>query len=493
MNLSRRTFLSLPLLLAARPVPAQQPAPGNELWMIQPQLPTPPLRYRYAYPGIEYAVPLAARVVLPVTYTVRSPSNARVDAKGMLRFVAPDSGSVTVDLTMTDARGYTKDLSWTVTVDPNPFIFVDGNASAGGDGTKANPFRSFSDFWVDHPGSSYPYKNKFVYVRAGTYSLPARGSRLLPNQISGVIGYPGETVLFDCGPDARHWGIWKDDAFFHNLEYTNGVNRIYWYENSDNLVISENICHDLGASPQDNIGFLQIMNDTLWNGAPVSSPPPLDASGVTYRKKNALLHGCDITSDNKGVEMYGTYNLGIMFNRIALVSDKVYACVNGKSSNWITTVVGNEFYAPANNSIEANKPYTLNIPGQFYALDWFIANNLMVGGVFMLGAYTALDHTEVLWNTLECNIVVRKTKIGDGPIIFDRNVIVNDTGDHIVDSPNEHWSPEAQVTVIKDNLMGSTADGILDSNHKITNPDLKGKYGYEKRTAPRPPARLSIT
>ncbi len=60
MNLSRRTFLSLPLLLAARPVPAQQPAPGNELWMIQPQLPTPPLRYRYAYPGIEYAVPLAA-------------------------------------------------------------------------------------------------------------------------------------------------------------------------------------------------------------------------------------------------------------------------------------------------------------------------------------------------------------------------------------------------------------------------------------------------
>lgn len=153
-------------------------------------------RYSYAYPGLEYEVPI---VVLggsyPFKYEITASSgtanvagatigetrsysvgrewygSANMKDYGILRWT-PDAGddgntfSFTVKVTGQD--GTTAERTFTGDVQTSKFIFVDLDVASSGDGTKDTPYKDTDDGWWDDGN----HGGKFVYYRgrAGTYA-----------------------------------------------------------------------------------------------------------------------------------------------------------------------------------------------------------------------------------------------------------------------------------------------------------------------------------
>lgn len=190
-------------------------------------------RIRFAYPGIEYKVVIAAfGGTYPYEWELlQAPQGMVIDSDdGEIRWSSPgtiDSGSV-VEVSVTDSEGNTDTENFTITVTNSTgrFIFSDSiNGDQSGTGSIGDPYSSLDDFWNEN------HAGKIVYFREGNYTYPKTGpysdrNGCLRVDIQGTnpasyLGYPGEDVYLDGEYEAGSSYAFAvggmNDAYFQNI------------------------------------------------------------------------------------------------------------------------------------------------------------------------------------------------------------------------------------------------------------------------------------
>lgn len=205
---------NFPLELAHPRAAGTSPTPGA---------PTidPSHRIFWAYPGLAYDVrAVVTGGAYPYAFSLtNAPTGMTIDAAtGRIHWPNPQATAADVGLTVVDAEGTQVQSTWTITVDPTKFLFVDavrghhapsnGCSATCGTGTLENPWQTISDMVSSGSGSA----GKILYFRAGTYGVldvpRARvGGPWERVELSSTtralswIAYPGETPIVDFGFD----------------------------------------------------------------------------------------------------------------------------------------------------------------------------------------------------------------------------------------------------------------------------------------------------
>ncbi len=228
MNISRRLFLLSPLALACKPswgalsfplptghfMPAKMP--------MHPVFPRPDTetqahaRHRWAHPDFRYEIPIGVQGgAWPFKYEIISgPAGATIGQYygdpdyGVVKWTPAngDTGTKTFTVRVTDQELNTVDLTWTTTIDPTRFLFLDANngSDTAGDGSIGNPFATPASWYGPGDKNTVSNPDKIIVYRNGTYTLqrydPAATwvsiqNGIKPNQ---HIKFPGESPFIDC-------------------------------------------------------------------------------------------------------------------------------------------------------------------------------------------------------------------------------------------------------------------------------------------------------
>ena len=181
-------------------------------------------RYNWAYPGIEYRVPICMLYgaypffyeVVPVASEADTSTamilgkrayNVGVDwwetedwkQYGILRWTprVEDVGKpFTLCVRVTTQALEQIDVTWSGVVDINNFIFVDSEAVSNGDGTINSPFNTLYGLFTN--GVDGPTTKKMMYLRgrATPYGHVGTGTEWVRGP-AAWMNYPGETPLLD--------------------------------------------------------------------------------------------------------------------------------------------------------------------------------------------------------------------------------------------------------------------------------------------------------
>ena len=202
------SYLLLPILMLAAAIQAAEGVVAYTpfaLEIIQPHagLDTRNRFYR-AYPGLEYSVPVSAiGGVFPYRYALTAaPTGMTIDAAtGVITWPTPAEGKAEVSLTVTDAANAVQQVRWPITVTSEGWLFVDAAAPEGGTGTREAPFKTLLQVYggsAREAKYSEAHKNRFVYVKGGTYLLDG----FIPNG-SDVQWTDRQPVVFLAYPGTR--------------------------------------------------------------------------------------------------------------------------------------------------------------------------------------------------------------------------------------------------------------------------------------------------
>lgn len=174
-------------------------------------------RYSYAYPGLEFEVPISvvggaypfkyeiiarSGTANVATATIGETRTYQTDRTwygtqnqknyGTLRWTplaGDDTNTYSFTVRVTGQDGVSVTVTFTGTVDSTKFVFIQDGA-VGGDGTKDLPFEDTDDVWG--PDSAFnTYAGKFVYLRAGNYAaMPT--TQWTANKPYVWMRYPGD-------------------------------------------------------------------------------------------------------------------------------------------------------------------------------------------------------------------------------------------------------------------------------------------------------------
>lgn len=432
--------------------------------------PIPPShRIFWAYPGLPYVI--RAAVVgghAPYTYALTgAPSGMTIAAStGVITWANPTISAANITLRVTDRAGAVQQTTWSVTVDAARFVFVAASGATGGNGTAASPYRRIADI------PEGPHVGKVVYFRNGTYDLQglpvdAVGSSWDRVEIDAStrpiawLAYPGESPEIDF----RYAGaagyvpflrILGDGAYIEG--FTTRRSQIMAFQLGGNhyAVVRKN--HMTQHGPGENGTNSAFVMTLRGSGS--------QASYMAFQD-NELDH----TIASPAFKFYSQYKLLLednVFHDIGNPPAGEGECLALKDSVRAFTVRKNVFYAMgsqvktiAGNMAADEAPTSGEIlrnvvrAGSLDAVD--LNQNGLAGMIF-------LDR-----NTFVGRVRVRYVDAADGPFTFTKNVIVNDqpgspAGSHIF---HEEVSDPTRI-VTSDNLVGTTADGIVDALGALT-------------------------
>ena len=183
---------------------------------------------------------------------------------------------VTIDGTFTSGNSFTVrawdqnltsiDVTVTVTVDDNRFVFVEDGAT-GGDGSFASPFEDTND-WYNSNDADTTHQNDIVVYRAGTYLIDNYDTgnsamQMNANKPSGWIAFPGETVNFTMDSNIA-FTDGTDDWYFGRITYnggdsTAGNSRTFAFVSAQSRIVQDrprSINPVRGTAGNDNPAFL---------------------------------------------------------------------------------------------------------------------------------------------------------------------------------------------------------------------------------------------
>lgn len=302
MKLSRRIFLSLPLLLTVKPswsaptfplpagnfVPAKMP--------LNPVFPRPDsetsadARHRWAHPDFRYEIPIGVQGgAWPFKYEIiAGPTGATIGQYygdvdyGVVKWApsAGDSGTKTFTVRVTDQELNTVDLTWTTTIDANKFIFIQDGYTGTEVGTIDQPLNSFASMYKGSDTDA-TYAGKIAVFRAGTYGLigtaPNTTVYTNENKPGSWIGFPGEVAILDFS-QSEYITVSQSDRFYGNLTLANAradANRS-WY---------------IAGAIQDRVIFWNLVFDGLVS-AGGSNHSAIHAGGGTGNGHYWLIKHC---------------------------------------------------------------------------------------------------------------------------------------------------------------------------------------------------------
>lgn len=472
-------------------------------------------RIRFAYPGIEYKVVIAAEGgAYPFVWELTSaPQGMMIDNhKGIITWTPSANGTSNVSVKVTDKEGNTDSelYSITVTDSTDRFIFIDDNATGTKTGSITQPYASLSEIWGTNHGG------KIVYFREGTYTLPhtndeiRHASKTVIKAVTpfSYIGYPNETIAIDeesnpaitdngdgLGNYPGYLFAWSiNDVYFANLTFYN----IYYYALSngggDYATIYE--CRFKNAYTSNITNNQSYINYILGNTA--------DYNLIT----NNIFEGPITGGTNfNEVETYSSIHALIQNNHF---TNSATRGAFFKDGTYFSTVRDNLF---------ENCPISFGVYGQSGSNNNEICfNNFRNSSTydiqFDLAPNSNTDPTYLYRNTCSGNIQVRN---GDGILNIGLSFYNNAIQNSYVDSGNigenvfyrnkvyfryvtiENYADMSFVN----NLQGSS--GLVDSNGLLINRSQVGTYGHEiadseywgnsssDTTAPSIPSGLSVS
>jgi len=446
-------------------------------------------RIYFAYPGVEYKVRIAAHGgAYPFNWTLTDSSNC-----GMT--ITSDTGEITwgnplleddgclVEVQVVDAESNLDVESYTVTVTPSTdkFLWMDAsNDNEGRDGSHANPYRNFDDWYVEGSGSD---GGKIMYLRTGVYDFSGisgnnnRGhgdyQLLFNGQYHPIayIAYPDESPIFDGtrGFDTPSsgkswiWGPGNNDMYYYGITFENLFSHAFDIAGSSHSVWHDCIFQNMRDvdSYYENDGYI------FWRNA-----------GDNI--KNAVL-GCtfqDTTGYGSALKCYDSYYLVIEGNSFLNIADTAI--------NWKDSV---HYNVARNNVFEANG-VGVGINGyNTGALNNEIAFNLFKDSngvsVYLYNSGT-IGATYIYRNTIEGSFWARSLASSDGIITINNNVIMNDenygtTTPQVRENIGEHYSISAEVCSVYDNLMGDSSLNFVDDDGYLTEAysSYLGTHGWQ--------------
>ncbi|NMC87933.1 MAG: hypothetical protein GYA69_05835 [Candidatus Moranbacteria bacterium] len=444
-------------------------------------------RIRFAYPGIEYNVVIAAEGgAYPFVWElVEAPEGMVIDNhKGIITWTPIANGTSNVTVKVTDKEGNSDSESYSITVTDSTdrFLFIDENALEEKTGSITQPYANLDEIWdTDHGG-------KIVYFREGAYTIPHKNNSIRHASKTDIdttnpfsyLGYPGETTIIDeeCNPSITDggdglgnypgylfsWG--RNDIYFGNLTFDN----IYYYalskSGSDYSTIYDcsfkNAYTSDEAANQSYINYMaggssdyDVIVGNVFEG-PVTGGSNMQAV-ETYTTTHILIENNTII---------GMPNYGVFFK--------------DRTSN--STIRSNIFLG-CSNAIGQYAQYGSN--------DIEICFNYIVGSTsrdLYIGPVNDITNHYIYRNTFASlgGINIRDTFMTN--ILLQRNIIQND----MVDSGNigdntfyRHRTYFRYVDaetynndiVFIDNLEGSS--GLVDSNGLLIDRTYVGTYGHE--------------
>jgi len=483
-----------------------------------------------AYPGIEYNIRAAViGGAYPFTFSLsNAPSGMTINATtGEIVWTSPPNGAaVTPTITVTDTEGTTVTASWTITVDPNRFIFLDAvngrefDVANPGTGTLANPFRRIRDLYQ---GDVYDSKrlnahvNKIAYFRQGTYYIDgyledagglSLGRMAVLDSFKPVawLAYPGETPTIDgqCFSASPQIGARPCNGSAHITFYGTGDNTYI-----DGFRVTNMAYHGFRVA---GLGNYQTFRRNHFSRLGPTEPS-VNESWITTSSSGSSAMGSHMTiQDNiledldRGacIKLYSTQRILIEDNICRTSYDSTggndtegFAIKGGTMDR--VTVRHNTIYNVSQKGIGGNMHTLLSSEILFNRV--YNVNN--VGNYTSPGNYwgAGVDINEdgyagtlrIYRNTFVCRVVVGNTDSIDGPFYFYNNVIINDDpGDHLI---YENVSDMSRIQ-FTNNLVGTPSQNIVGTNLNLTEAyaSYVGTRGYQigPATTLPPPRNLRV-
>ena len=422
----------------------------------------------------------------PYTYSLPvKPTGMTIDPNtGALNWTTPvELGSPhAVTAQIVDANGTTETVSWTITVNTTDWLVLDVTAPGGGDGTMATPFNNMDQILLGRLDSTY--NGKGVLVRAGPYLYPFATSTATwsdSNQIElrshpeAWVGYPGEAVTFDgdysagAGNPCHFYMVQNAEFGFINITFDDNYNvAIECDAVSDNLVVGNCDCSNITKGPaSDNSGFVAIKVDAN----------TLDETDDASFKKNFYMHDMALTNCNTGgIELYGT-KYGLMEDIAS--NDTYFSAINFKST--VSEMQARNISVPTSTGL-----YSLTLLAQYYADKIELDGIYCAGKPMLISDYGGTGGVGEVWvtqSTFDCEVWYKEIGSDDGPVYWDRCVVVNETAytNKLRDEISEYATITAYVSEFTGHLSGNAADTIIDANGSLIAPYITSHpdYGHE--------------
>jgi hypothetical protein len=478
-------------------------------------------RIFWAYPGIEYNI--RASVLggaYPFSFSLsNAPSGMTINStSGEISWSSPSAGTaVTPTITVTDAEGSTVRASWTITVDPSRFIFLDSvngrefDVSNPGTGTLANPFRRIRDLME---GNDYDSKrrnthaNKIAYFRQGTYYIDGflenvrvmslgRMAVLEPYKPVAWLAYPGETPTIDgqCFAAIPQIGARPCNRSAHISFYDTGdntyidgfrvINMAYHafrvagtghYQTFRRSYFSRLGPTEPGVNEGwittifgDVMGSYMTIQDNIFEDVDRGSFIKLYSTQRTVIEDNIMRTSYDSTggNDSEGIAIKG----GSM-DRVTVRHNTIY--------NFAQKGIGGNMHTLYSAEILYNRVYNVNNIGNYSS---------EVGPAIDINQDGFAHTVHIYRNTFVGRIMVRNASSSNGPFNLSNNVLLNnDPGDHVF---YYNVTDPSKITMTE-NLAGTPTQNIVDQNLNLTSAFFTyvGRRGYQlenrRETLPAP-------
>jgi len=445
-------------------------------------------RARFAYPGIEYNICGAAvGGSFPYTWTLSNePAGMTIDADtGEISWPNPTSNASNITITVEDGASDTDSATWSIVVSTSGWKFVD--ATGGSDaaaGTLAAPWETIEK--VHTSGGT-----DRIYFREGTYNLDG----LTPSGSVGDthvewndgdgreliwLGYPGEArPLIDLQSSGTETPYIKSDCqvlHFDHLEIANafryGVQDV---RGDHGLVIRRCDLYGLvGGSGGLNAALIMV-----------------SAAGDSTPHACVVVQGCEFSDTpadwTQGVCTKWYYTLYLLVERTTVTN-----CGEGhavKESNAQYTLRQNTFSGIDGQAIGGDWGDNETSHGHYGEICY---NNIKDAGSDAIrinqNGDQAAGPTYIYRNTVQGIPRIFHGATGDGPIVIQSNVIVND---HAAEPPFPQGfatdnAPDITVfdfgTGVTANLLATTAAGAVDADGVLVGAyrtSYLGTHGHE--------------
>jgi hypothetical protein len=487
-------FLALILLclLSAPAIAANFPL---EIIQPQPNLDTKNRFYK-AYPDLEYNVRLAViGGEYPFRFALTSgPMGMTIDRRGEIAWVNPvaSANPYSVTATVTDAQSITKSVSWTITVTTSGFRFIDAvngkSVGQGGTGTKNNPWKSMKDMYEGNnkaSKSANSYAGEFVYWRAGTYTTDAykedggNGHLRVPfvgNKKPQVwLAYPGEKPIIDLADASLIIYGGGSNTYFDGMEINvNGNSRgmgIAIASLGNNVTFRRNKFYGLTQNQQGGNNSLLFITHNV-NGSYWS------------------------IQDNEMYDVKAGYALLGYSATNVLVENNIIHHIGGHAISPKTDT--RKWFIRSNRMyLNNNNPTSINV--QMYPLsgDIEISYNVVESGGGMVRINTTQNPTTlpvyISRNTFMDQVQMNRVTSTNGIFNFSDNVIINEMS--YPDKIQRKNIEAPSRLIVTNNLTGSAADNIVDSQGYLTAPFSShiGYRGHQLGQRPSAPTAFTVT
>lgn len=444
-------------------------------------------RHRVAHPEFRYEIPVGVQGgAWPFLYElVDAPDGASVgqiygqDNYGVVTWEPSAAGNHTFQVRITDQDLQTSTAAWTVTVDAEAFVFVDGdNGDDAAVGTVDDPLQSFSGWYRDDvtddtfAGKIMVFREASVpYVIIGD-AVNANGNCRLNSDTKSIvwIGYPDETPILDASQSKVFLEAPREDLYVAGLRFEHGRQDVanaqfFWVTGGgDRITFWRNTWFDLGPGQvgNDNTGPVFI------SGTGPEKRYILSKENIYEEINNAGFNGHFLEVYRSSYVLYeqelarncataaGWYPKGAIAN----ITVRNNTAIDGVSGGPIRGSFGGE-------------------AGQLPHDHEFCFNNVRVddGDGFLFSSSNAYEGEHYGGS------VYRNTFVGSSPWLrFEGAQPYETDGNVVVTDDPSMFGEGIVIHPTIDDLLAAPSDGVVDETNRLTGPardEHLGLRGHE--------------